>query len=411
MAYLNLLCPVPDCPERLANGSDYDGHSNDHKVYGAYFCSLCDRGCSFSQAAAVISRHMNVHKKKLSDYKEYSERVASEDNPVVFANKMSEFFPGLKYPISSYLHDFVSNSESFLPAIRSVRVKLNVEVSFSDDIPAANAYSVVYFKIQKCYLKDVQNESKKFTFRRFLIGLLTGYIGETSGENCFNRHQHHNSSSALYVTVFCVLNHSSREASEVIECILVKLLNIENLKQWGNNRKPGNSYTFDCLTAIDHVHLGLSILDEAHRFFKQLLVDKPIVLSFNLLDVDSQEVPASQPERLADLNGLQITPISELEVCVVATVTGFCKEKTRPRSTGSVTYFNFTIFDGKSEVLVQCRNEACEPLYYVIAEGSYYLLPKVELETYRSTKGADAVRIVIDNAQSVQQAKVSRIFF
>lgn len=401
-------CSVPECPEIFQEGSFYAIHFNSaHTIFGPYKCLLCKHGCTYTSVPSSVHKHLKTAH-KIHDKLENQFKVVSE-NPVVFANKSSRFFSSnLRFPISNDLHNFIENPRSFDYAIAAMKTKVNLEISRSAVPPKSNRHPVFYIKIQKAYLKKLQDQNEDFDFKRFLIGLICGYCGECDRDNSSQRQKNHYSSCSVYQTVFIELRHDSNLIGKIVENIVIKLLNIQNLREHGNNKVSGTSYVFDFLSPAEHVQLGLLIVREGHLFFRELF-SSPIVLSYDLLSLNSEDVPAPQPESLVEIGNLKITAISKLSASVVANVAGYCKSKIRKTTRRNVLFFYFMLSDGESEIKVHCPREVCDELFDLVAEGEFYLLQKVKPEQYNSSNNVLTMRIVIKESNAIQKSRVSRI--
>jgi len=223
----------------------------------------------------VVLRHLKeTHKVQPDKIKSFIQEITSND--LLFGNKMTRFIPALQYPISESLHQLIEDLDFFNNEINAANQKLrqifsdfkiDLKIVFEtpENISVEDSRVNVYIKLVESYLSNLKQKNKQYSFRRFIIGLLTGWIGETT--NFDHRETNHASSTNLYLTIRIHFHRLPSLFQKVIEHVVLQLLNNDNVV---NNSNSGEHYYIDHLSAHEHVYLVLGLLKKAFYLFSEL---------------------------------------------------------------------------------------------------------------------------------------------
>ena len=107
----------------------------------------------------------------------------------------------------------------------------------------------------------MQQEQKELTFICFIIGLITGYIGETS--DIIARDTSHNPSRNLFITIKVNFLNMSDKIHKAVENIVLRLINFLNCSA---NEKGGKGFYLERLNDHDHIYFAFDIFKKVHEY-------------------------------------------------------------------------------------------------------------------------------------------------
>lgn len=345
----------------------------------------------------------STHNLKISELD--SRYVNDAQNPILFANKNSRFLSEQTHPISIHLHNLINDLSVYDLEIQFTVQKLarTFNMSFSTTPLESEPY-IGYLKIQRSFLRQLKTTGKEFNIRRFIIGLITGYVGENDVGRSKKRQDAHNSSQNLYLTLHVKVEGLDLKARFVIERIIISLLNVKNTQEFGNNKCNGSGYSFDNLSAIEHVYFGLHVIKSAYEFTLDHFNLESFETSYDLLDISSQEIPPLTQDTTIDTSDTAIESISNLVLGKIVNIRGLCVSKSTKRRSVSNWYFQFELSDDSGRVKIQCTGDVCEALYNLIDIDDFYLIRDAKLINYLSNN-IKKERIEINNTDQLIKSR------
>ena len=398
-------CTVPACSEAIEDAKAYQRHRQRvHQFFRSYKCLKCELVIYHQDKHVVKSHLIDVHKVKRAVDQHLEEITESF---TLFGNKKSSLIPDLEFPISESLHNLIKDLSIYDREIEASARRLGeLFEGFSVDfdvqsVQSDDSGSNVYLKLDKSYLFWCKTSNKTFSFRRFLISLITGYIGETSDFSL--REQGHNSSTMLYLTVRIQLFRLPNATRKVIENVVIKLLNPNNL---ANNNESGESYFIEDFSPEEHVFFVLDLLKSCFLSTKSFIEHNELRLRALELDANSQTLPVSQDSSKSIDQLVQLTSISDLRDSSSFNLKGKCKSKTRMQfANGGKEYFQFDLLDETGSVKVQCSNELANELFDKVQDEKIYLIRNAKLIHYGRSDNPKS-RIELKNAVQICKVKV-----
>lgn len=255
---------------------------------------------------------------------------ADQPNAILFANKRTKQI-NLQHPISALLDDLLKDVNSHQNEIDSTFVKFDkllssdkevpdefkdastddssseIEDDFKIDdqataefndpeatvsaVPESESETSVYFKLDKRFLLGVQRRQKRFSFRRFVIGLLLGYFGQTIKSK--GREKSHAASRRYYVTIKVPVTYPNRDSVKFIEYVIIKMLNIRNFQ---SNQLNGTNFFVQGFEPIEHLYVGLHYLKVGYKLANIYLdsTDLSKEPDDENFDINTQSIKSSQ---------------------------------------------------------------------------------------------------------------------
>ena len=257
----------------------------------------------------------------------------------------------------------------------------------------------VYIKLVESYLSNLKQKNKQYSFRRFIIGLLTGWIGETT--NFDHRETNHASSTNLYLTIRIHFHRLPSLFQKVIEHVVLQLLNNDNVV---NNSNSGEHYYIDHLSAHEHVYLVLGLLKEAFYLASSHFNSTSFTSKELELDVNSQSIVSTQESSKSFDPAIEVTSLDRLQLGCTYNLRGVCNSKSRIQFSNK-RYFQFDLCDESGSVKVQCSAALVDLLFNVVEDGKVYLIRDASLSEYKSGK-LWKKRVEIERQDQISKIKV-----